>query len=81
MMQQMISGILIVGVTTKDKVVTHRSAMALTTTRSTKHLLSRLGVSVFFLAILVSLVSLLVKLRLRVIQYIGLRTFGFQGIN
>lgn len=54
--------------------------MALTTTHSTKHLLSRLGVSVFFLAILV-VVSMLVKLRLRVIQYIGLRMFGFQGIN
>ena len=76
----MISRILIVGVTTKNKVVTHRPTMALTTTHSTKHLLSRLGVSVFFLAILV-VVSMLVKLRLRVIQYIGLRTFGFQGIN
>ena len=76
----MISGILIVGVTTKDKVVTHRSAMALTTTRSTKHLLSRLGVSVFFLAILV-VVSLLVKHRLRVIQSIGLNRFGFQTTN
>lgn len=54
--------------------------MALTTTRSTKHLLSRLGVSVFFLAILV-VVSLLVKHRLRVIQSIGLNRFGFQTTN
>ena len=54
--------------------------MALTTTHSAKHLLSRLDVGVFFLAILV-VVLMLVKLRLRVIQYIGLRTFGFQGIN
>ena len=76
----MISRILIVGATIKDKVVTHRSTMALTTTHSAKHLLSRLDVGVFFLAILV-VVLMLVKLRLRVIQYIGLRTFGFQGIN
>ena len=59
----MISRILIVGATTKDKVVTHRSTMALTITHSTKHLLSRLDVSVFFLAILV-VVLMLVKLRL-----------------
>ena len=76
----MISSILIVDATIKDKVVTHRSTMALTTTHSTKHLLSRLDVSVFFLATLV-VVLMLVKLRLRVLQYIGLRTFGFQGIN
>ena len=61
----MISRILIVGATTKDKVVTHRYTMALTTTHSTKHLLSRLDVSVFFLTILI-VVLMLVKLRLRV---------------
>ena len=76
----MISRILIVSATTKDKVVTHRSTMALTTMQSTKHLLSRLDVSVFFLAILVA-VLMSVRLKLRAIQYIGLRTFGFQGIN
>ena len=61
----MISSILIVGATTKDKVVPHRSTMALTTTHSTKHLLSRLDVSVFFLTMLI-VVLMLVKLRLRV---------------
>lgn len=39
--------------------------MALTTTHSTKHLLSRLDVSVFFLTMLI-VVLMLVKLRLRV---------------
>ena len=76
----MISRILIVGVTTKDKVVTHRSTMALTTTHSTKHLLSRLDVSVFFLAILVA-VLMSVRLKLRAIQSIGLNRFGFQITN
>ena len=76
----MISRILIVGATTKDKVVTHRSTMALTITHSTKHLLSRLDVRVFFLAILI-VVLMLVKHRLRVIQSIGLNRFGFQTTN
>ena len=62
----MISRILIVSATTKDKAVTYRSTMALTTMQSTKHLLSRLDVSVFFLAILVA-VLMSVRLKLRAI--------------
>ena len=76
----MISRILIVSATTKDKVVTHRSTMAFTTMQSTKHLLSRLDVSVFFLAILVA-VLMSVRLKLRAIQSIGLNRFGFQTTN
>lgn len=54
--------------------------MALTITHSTKHLLSRLDVSVFFLAILVA-VLMSVRLKLRAIQSIGLNRFGFQTTN
>lgn len=54
--------------------------MALTITHSTKHLLSRLDVRVFFLAMLI-VVLMLVKHRLRVIQSIGLNRFGFQTTN
>lgn len=54
--------------------------MALTTMQSTKHLLSRLDVSVFFLAILVALL-MSVRLKLRAIQSIGLNRFGFQTTN
>ena len=76
----MIFRILIVSATTKDKGVTHRSTMALTTMQSTKHLLSRLDVSVFFLAILVA-VLMSARLKLRAIQSIGLNRFGFQTTN
>ena len=54
--------------------------MALTTMQSTKYLLSRLDVSVFFLAILVA-VLMSVRLKLRAIQSIGLNRFGFQTTN